>query len=106
MRTMYGLGLIAVLVGGASAAPPPSRRPARLIDVHLHVWDPVPADTSFRSKLRAAFAAFHLEQAVVSGPAELVPAAVLCPLSHVIPGRRGRIGGVDTPVGYTRREDI
>ena len=54
-------------------------RPARLIDVHLHVWDSLPTDHGFRDSLLAAFDAYHLERAVASGA--LTPVRMLAALA-------------------------
>jgi hypothetical protein len=64
-------------------------RPARLIDVHLHIWDSLPTGHAFRDSLLAAFDAYHLERAVASGAltpvrtlAALAPDRVLAGVSY------------------------
>src|SRR5262245_26761107 len=54
-------------------------RPARLIDVHLHVWDSLPTRHAFRDSLLAAFDVYHLERAVASGA--LTPVRALAALA-------------------------
>jgi len=63
-------------------AQPAAGLPARLIDVHLHVWESLPASGAFRDSLLAAFDAFHLTRAVASG--EMAPVRDLAGLA---PGR-------------------
>ena len=54
--------------------------PARLVDVHLHVWDSLPRSRTFRDSLLAAFRRYHLESAVASGDlAEVRALAALAP---------------------------
>jgi predicted TIM-barrel fold metal-dependent hydrolase len=48
-------------------AQPARKLPARLIDVHLHVWDAPPSSQAFRDSLLTAFHTYHLESAVASG---------------------------------------
>jgi hypothetical protein len=72
------------LLATTLAAQPPStgtpRFPDRLIDMHVHAWQPPPQSASFKQSLLDAFTAFHLERAVVSGPAAAaVAAAQLAP---------------------------
>src|SRR5436309_1086755 len=50
-------------------------RPARLIDMHFHVWDPAPTGPT-RDALLEAFREFHLEKALASGPVGHVMALV------------------------------
>jgi hypothetical protein len=50
-------------------------RPDRLIDMHVHAWQAPPQRASFKQSLLDAFRAFHLERAVVSGPAAAAFAA-------------------------------
>ncbi|HET7551896.1 MAG TPA: amidohydrolase family protein [Gemmatimonadaceae bacterium] len=61
----------------------------RLIDMHVHAWDSLPASRAFRDSLLAAFDAYHLERAVVSGAltpvqtvAALAPDRVLAGVSY------------------------
>ena len=70
-------------VGGAQAAPP---RPQRLIDVHLHVWEPLPAGRLFRDSLLAAFDSYHLERAVASGDLAQVRALAALDSGRVLAG--------------------
>src|SRR5579884_1551557 len=50
--------------------------PKRLIDMHVHAWEVPPMDESFKRSLHSALAAFHVERAMVSGPAQAASAAV------------------------------
>jgi hypothetical protein len=52
-----------------------ARLPDRLIDMHVHAWQSPPRSESFKQSLLEAFTAFHLERAVVSGPAAIAVAA-------------------------------
>lgn len=76
MRIFWILLVIGCLYPSTYAFPRPVSLPAHLIDVHVHVWDPIPNDPSFRNSLLAAFDTFHLQRAVVSGPDALVPGVV------------------------------
>ena len=102
MRILWILAVVGSLYPSAQAFPRPVSPPARLIDVHVHVWEPMPSDPSFRDSLLAAFDAFHLERGVVSGPDALVPGVVsLSPdrlLGGVVYG-----AGYDLPPPATRR---
>ena len=68
-----------VLLATSLAAQGPSaitaRLPDRLIDMHVHAWQTPPRSASFKQSLLEAFTAFHLERAVVSGPAAIAIAA-------------------------------
>jgi hypothetical protein len=78
--------------GGSTSAPRP---PDRLIDMHVHAWESPPQGDSFKKSLRDAFTAFHLDRAVVSGPAAAaVAAAALAPgtlLAGVADGAGSRL---------------
>lgn len=83
-----GVLLVALLARVAGAQPAPTL-PARLIDMHLHVWESLPAGRAFRDSLLAAFDAYHLERAVASGAmtpvqklAALAPDRVLAGVSY------------------------
>ena len=82
MRILCILAVVGSLYPSTLAIPGRISPPARLIDVHVHVWEPIPDTPSFRTSLFAAFDAFHLERAVVSGPQALVPSVV-----SLAPGR-------------------
>jgi uncharacterized protein len=73
------VAILAVPVVRTGVAQPAVGSPARLIDVHLHVWDPLPTGQPFQDSLLAAFDAFHLERAVVSG--DLAPVRALAALA-------------------------
>lgn len=77
------------LFAGCGVAHPTTRRPPRLIDVHLHVWDSLSESREFRDSLLAAFATYHLERAVASGAvgavrglAALAPDRILIGVSY------------------------
>ena len=55
------------LIARPGLAQPTRQLPARLIDVHLHVWDSLPSSQAFRDSLLAAFRAYNLVSAVASG---------------------------------------
>lgn len=81
--------ILIALLARVGVAQPAATRPARLIDVHLHVWDALPTDRAFRDSLLAAFDAYHLERAVASGAltpvrtlAALAPDRVLAGVSY------------------------
>jgi predicted TIM-barrel fold metal-dependent hydrolase len=83
-----GVVLVA-LVSRVGVAQPSTTLPARLIDVHVHVWDSLPTSRAFRDSLLAAFSAYHLERAVASGAlapvralAALAPERVLAGVSY------------------------
>lgn len=59
--------VLIALIARIGFALPARKLPARLVDVHLHVWDSLPPSQSFRDSLLAAFRAYHLESAVASG---------------------------------------
>lgn len=61
-----------VAVSGGLDAQPSHEIPARLIDMHLHIWEPLPASAVARDSLVAAFKRFNLVRAVASGPIPLV----------------------------------
>lgn len=67
IRSITALAVPIALVAQLGLAQSPAKLPARLIDVHLHVWDSLPPNRSFRDSLLAAFRAYHLESAVASG---------------------------------------
>jgi predicted TIM-barrel fold metal-dependent hydrolase len=93
------------LLAAASVAQPVQRRPPRLIDVHLHVWDPLPDSRGFGDSLLAAFKAYHLVRAVASGDlASVRGLAALAP-------DRVRIGvsygpGLDLPAPDALRSEL
>jgi predicted TIM-barrel fold metal-dependent hydrolase len=60
------------MVSRALTAQPSHSPPAKLIDVHLHIWEPMPASAGSRDSLVAAFKRFNLVRAVASGPIPLV----------------------------------
>jgi predicted TIM-barrel fold metal-dependent hydrolase len=77
------------LLARVGVAQPAASRPVRLIDMHVHAWDSLPASRAFRDSLLAAFDAYHLERAVVSGAltpvqtvAALAPDRVLAGVSY------------------------
>ena len=77
------------LLARVGVAQPAASRPARLIDMHVHAWDSLPTGRPFRDSLLAAFDAYHLERAVVSGAltpvrtvAALAPDRVLAGVSY------------------------
>jgi predicted TIM-barrel fold metal-dependent hydrolase len=81
--------ILMALLARVGVAQPAATRPARLIDVHLHVWDALPTGQAFRDSLLAAFDAYHLERAVASGAltpvrtlAALAPDRVLAGVSY------------------------
>jgi predicted TIM-barrel fold metal-dependent hydrolase len=86
IRIFWILMLIGCFFDVAHAARRSAPPPARLIDVHVHIWDPIPTNASFRNSLLAAFDTFHLERAVVSGPAELVPGAIALSPNRLLGG--------------------
>jgi len=81
--------ILMLLVARVGGAQPAASRPARLIDVHVHAWDSLPTGRAFRDSLLAAFDAYHLERAIVSGAlppvravAALAPDRVLAGVSY------------------------
>ena len=73
MRLFLVLATIAGLLPRTTAAQASAVPvPARLIDMHFHVWERVPTSQSFRDSLIAAFDTFHLQRAVASGSAPAV----------------------------------
>lgn len=81
--------------------------PARLVDVHLHVWDSLPPSRTFRDSLLAAFRRYHLESAVASGDlagvralTALAPGRVLAGVSYgpgiMLPSTEELLGGLRT----------
>jgi predicted TIM-barrel fold metal-dependent hydrolase len=72
--------LLATSLAAQAPSPMTGRVPDRLIDMHVHAWQSPPRSESFKQALLDAFTAFHLERAVVSGPAAAaVAAAALAP---------------------------
>ena len=55
---------------------PVSTPPARLIDAHVHVWEPISQTDTFRRSLQAAFDVYHLQLGVVTGPNALLSGVV------------------------------
>lgn len=81
--------MLVVSLARVGDAQPATALPARLIDMHLHVWDSLPAGRAFRDSLLAAFDAYHLKRAVASGAwtpvqtlAALAPDRVLAGVSY------------------------
>ena len=70
-----------VVVPPTSPAPP-----ARLIDMHVHVWDAAPLRESVRDSLQAAFRDVHLEKAFVSGALAQVLSLVAADPTHFLGG--------------------
>jgi predicted TIM-barrel fold metal-dependent hydrolase len=75
------------------ANPDPVTPPPRLIDAHVHVWEPVPQTDAFRRSLQAAFDAYHLQIGVVTGPHALVPGVVALEPNRLL-------GGIVYGAGY------
>jgi hypothetical protein len=89
MRLGRSAMILVALIARVAVAQPARRPPARLIDLHLQVWDSLPAGRQFRDSLLAAFEHYHLERAVVSGAiapvrglAALAPDRVLAGVSY------------------------
>ena len=59
--------------------------PPRLIDMLLHVWDPLPTGRA-RDSLLAAFRDYHLEKALASGPVEYVRELVAASPERILGG--------------------
>ena len=102
MRIFRILVLVGCLFVVAHMAKSSSTPPTRLIDVHVHVWNPVPSDTSFRNSLLASFDTFHLDRAVVTGPDTLVPAALAMSPNRLL-GGFVHGAGIDLPTTATLR---
>jgi predicted TIM-barrel fold metal-dependent hydrolase len=83
------IAVLLALSAHLALAQPARMLPARLIDVHLHVWDSLPPGRPFRDSLLAAFRTYHVESAVASGDlasvralAALAPDRVLAGVSY------------------------
>ena len=86
MRLGCTVLVLLALVANLSGAQAVAARPQRLIDVHLHVWDPLPVERSFRDSLLTAFDAYHLERAVASGDLAQVRALAAFDSGRVLAG--------------------
>jgi predicted TIM-barrel fold metal-dependent hydrolase len=64
----------------------PPAPPARLIDMHMHVWGAAPLRASVRDSLSAAFRDVHLEKAFVSGALPQVLSLVAADSTHLLGG--------------------
>lgn len=72
------VAVVALLATSLAAQAPPgstARVPDRLIDMHVHAWQSPPQTDAFKRSFLDAFTAFHLQRAVVSGPAAAAMAA-------------------------------
>lgn len=85
-RTAVFLLLLLAVRAQVALAQAAGQPPARLVDVHLHVWDSLPTGRAFRDSLRAAFEAYHLERAVASGEAGAVRGLVALAPGRVLAG--------------------
>lgn len=75
-----GVALLATSLAAQAPSTVTAQLPERLIDMHVHAWQSPPQTESFKQSLLGAFTAFHLDHAVVSGPAAAaVAAAALAP---------------------------
>jgi predicted TIM-barrel fold metal-dependent hydrolase len=82
---VVSVALIA-LVAHIGLAQPARKLPARLVDVHLHVWDSLPPGQGFRDSLLAAFRTYHVEYAVASGDLAAVRALAALAPDRVLAG--------------------
>ena len=76
------LALLATSLAAQTPSTTTTDLPDRLIDMHVHAWQSPPQTASFKQSLLDAFTTFHLDRAVVSGPAagaaaELAPGRLL-----------------------------
>jgi predicted TIM-barrel fold metal-dependent hydrolase len=69
------VALLATSLAAQASSTATARLPDRLIDMHVHAWQSPPQTNSFKQSLLDAFTAFHLDRAVVSGPAAAAGAA-------------------------------
>lgn len=98
MRFGRSTVVLVALLAGVGVAQPSIRRPPRLVDVHLHVWDSLPGSRTFRDSLLAAFEAYHLERAVASGDSAFVrDLATLAPDRVLVGASYGPGIGLPTP---------
>jgi len=74
-KLVPAVALLATSLAAQAPSGPTPRLPGRLIDMHVHAWESPPRSESFQKSLLDAFTAFHLERAVVSGPATAAYAA-------------------------------
>ena len=82
---LLAIGCLGVCV---QANPDPVTPPPRLIDTHVHVWDPIPQTDAFRRSLQAAFDTFHLQLGVVTGPEALVSDVLALAPNRLLGGPR------------------
>lgn len=73
-NVLVAMGMLAASPA-MQAQPITARLPERLIDMHVHAWQPPPRTEAFKQSLLNAFATFRLQRAVVSGPAAAAVAA-------------------------------
>ena len=97
--------MLAVLLARSLAAQAPptvtGQFPDRLIDMHVHAWQSPPRSASFKQSLLDGFAAFHLERAVVSGPAAAaVAASALAPGMLLVGVADGSGSNLPSPVEF------
>ena len=92
---------LATSLGAQAPSTVTGRLPDRLIDMHVHAWQPPPRTESFKQSLLDGFAAFHLERAVVSGPAAAaVAAAALAPGTLLVGVADGAGSNLPSPADF------
>jgi len=74
-KLVAAVALLATSLAAQAPSSVTARLPDRLIDMHVHAWQSPPRSDAFKQSLLDGFAAFHLERAVVSGPAAAAVAA-------------------------------
>ena len=97
--------ILTSLLTRVGVAQPPATRPVRLIDMHVHAWDALPAGPAFRDSLLAAFDAYHLERAVVSGALSPVRSVAVLAPNRVLAGVSYG-PGVELPAPDVLRRDF
>ena len=86
MKLGRSVVIVLASVARVGLAQPASKAPARLVDVHVHVWEPLTTSKGFRDSLLAAFTTYHLEHAVASGELTSVRALAALAPERVIVG--------------------